>query len=115
MPCEGVIRSLYLPSDGRASMTMVPRMVVNLAVSLGVLLTRYIPEQYAFIAIALLMVCSGVLQLSFMSRREWTMIRRKSVRHARRLSTLATEAFWSKNRNKKIDTCDQRDESCKEC
>ena len=42
MPCEGVIRSLYLPSDGRATMMMVPRMVVNLAVSLGVLLTKYI-------------------------------------------------------------------------
>ena len=42
MPYEGVIRSLYLPSDGRATMMMVPRMVVNLAVSLGVLLTRYI-------------------------------------------------------------------------
>ena len=43
MPCEGVLRSIYLPSDGRASLTMVPRMVVNLAVSLGVLLTKYIP------------------------------------------------------------------------
>lgn len=42
MTCEGVIRSIYLPSDGRATMMMVPRMVVNLAVSLGVLLTKYI-------------------------------------------------------------------------
>jgi MFS family permease len=40
MPNEGVIRSIYLPSDGRATMMMVPRMVVNLAVSLGVLLTK---------------------------------------------------------------------------
>ena len=43
MPCEGVIRSLYLPSEGRATMMTVPRMVVNLVVSLGVLLTKYIP------------------------------------------------------------------------
>ena len=42
MPCEGVLRSIYFPSGGRATMMMVPRMVVNLAVSLGVLLTRYI-------------------------------------------------------------------------
>jgi hypothetical protein len=40
MPNEGVIRSIYLPSDGRATMMMVPRMVVNLAVSLGVMLTK---------------------------------------------------------------------------
>jgi MFS family permease len=42
MPCEGVIRSLYLPSDARATMMTLPRMIVNLAVSLGVILTRSI-------------------------------------------------------------------------
>lgn len=41
MTSEGVIRSLYLPSDGRATMLIFPRMVVNLAVSMGVLLTSY--------------------------------------------------------------------------
>eukprot|EP00531_Pseudo-nitzschia_arenysensis_P014678 CAMPEP_0116127126 /NCGR_PEP_ID=MMETSP0329-20121206/6681_1 /TAXON_ID=697910 /ORGANISM="Pseudo-nitzschia arenysensis, Strain B593" /LENGTH=622 /DNA_ID=CAMNT_0003621219 /DNA_START=65 /DNA_END=1933 /DNA_ORIENTATION=- len=87
MPCEGVLRSIYLPSDGRATMTMVPRMVVNVAVSLGVLLTRYIPEQFAFIAIAALMICAAFMQLSFMSRREWKMIRRASIHQARRLSS----------------------------
>eukprot|EP00535_Pseudo-nitzschia_heimii_P003004 CAMPEP_0197194152 /NCGR_PEP_ID=MMETSP1423-20130617/28702_1 /TAXON_ID=476441 /ORGANISM="Pseudo-nitzschia heimii, Strain UNC1101" /LENGTH=574 /DNA_ID=CAMNT_0042647525 /DNA_START=175 /DNA_END=1896 /DNA_ORIENTATION=- len=71
MPCEGVIRSLYLPSDGRATMMMVPRMVVNLAVSVGVLLTKYISEQLTFVVIALLMACSGFMQLSFISRQEW--------------------------------------------
>jgi MFS family permease len=42
MPCEGVIRSLYLPSDARATMMTLPRMIVNLAVSVGVILTRSI-------------------------------------------------------------------------
>ena len=42
MPCEGVIRSLYLPSDARATMMTLPRIIVNLAVSLGVILTRSI-------------------------------------------------------------------------
>lgn len=41
MPCEGVIRSLYMPADDRATMMAFPRMVVNLAVSLGVMLTTY--------------------------------------------------------------------------
>jgi len=111
MPCEGVIRSLYLPSDGRATMMMVPRMVVNLAVSLGVLLTRYISEQLAFVAIALLLVCAGFLQLSFMSRREWTMIRRKSTQHARRLSTLATKIIWSPKHDQNGETFNPRDKS----
>jgi MFS family permease len=42
MPCEGVIRSLYLPSDARASMMTLPRIIVNLAVALGVIITRSI-------------------------------------------------------------------------
>ena len=42
MPCEGVIRSIYLPSDARASMMTLPRIIVNLAVALGVIITRSI-------------------------------------------------------------------------
>ena len=45
MPCEGVIRSLYIPSDARATMMTLPRMIVNIAVSLGVVsttLVRYV-------------------------------------------------------------------------
>jgi len=94
MPCEGVIRSIYLPSDGRATMMMVPRMVVNLAVSLGVLLTKYIATQSAFGAIAFLMGCAGLGQLSFMSSQEWMMIRRHSVKHACSLTKSATK-LWN--------------------
>lgn len=108
MPCEGVIRSIYLPSNGRATMMMVPRMVVNLAVSLGVILTRYVSEQWAFLAIALLMACSGFLQLSFMTRREWTTIRRSSIHHVRRLSTCATDLLQSsKDGYNDMDFCTQ--------
>jgi hypothetical protein len=42
MPCEGVIRSLYIPSDARCSMMTLPRIIVNLAVSLGVISTRFV-------------------------------------------------------------------------
>jgi len=94
MPCEGVIRSLYLPSDGRATMMMVPRMVVNVAVSVGVLLTRYISEQMTFVAIAFLMAFSGFLQLSFISLREWKTIRRSSIQHIRRLSICVADLVW---------------------
>ena len=47
MPCEGVIRSLYIPSDARATMMTLPRMIVNIAVSVGVVSTtlfRYVFE-----------------------------------------------------------------------
>jgi len=42
MPCEGVIRSIYIPSDARCSLMTLPRVVVNVAVSLGVISTRLI-------------------------------------------------------------------------
>lgn len=42
MPCEGVIRSLYIPSDSRCSLMTLPRIIVNIAVSLGVISTNYI-------------------------------------------------------------------------
>lgn len=42
MPCEGVIRSLYFPATGRASIMTLPRIVVNIAVALGVVSTNFI-------------------------------------------------------------------------
>ena len=42
MPCEGVIRSLYIPSDARCSMMTLPRIIVNVAVSLGVISTKFV-------------------------------------------------------------------------
>ncbi|VEU34401.1 unnamed protein product [Pseudo-nitzschia multistriata] len=95
MTYEGVVRSLHLPSNARATMMMVPRMIVNLAVSLGVLLTKYIATQSAFVVVALLMTCSGILQLSFVSSQEWNTIRRKSSHRARSLSSSAAKLVWS--------------------
>ena len=42
MPCEGVIRSLYIPSDARGSMMTLPHIVVNVLVSLGVVATEFV-------------------------------------------------------------------------
>ncbi len=42
LPCEGVIRSLYFPSNARASIMTLPRIIVNFAVALGVVSTNII-------------------------------------------------------------------------
>ena len=47
MPCEGVIRSLYFPATGRASIMTLPRIIVNVAVAVGVLSTSFI--RYVFL------------------------------------------------------------------
>jgi len=42
LPCEGVIRSIYFPAEGRASIMTLPRIIVNCGVSVGVVLTTLI-------------------------------------------------------------------------
>jgi MFS transporter, MFS domain-containing protein family, molybdate-anion transporter len=41
-PCEGVIRSLYFPESARASIMAFPAVIVNVAVSFGVISTNFI-------------------------------------------------------------------------
>ena len=41
-PCEGVIRSLYIPPESRGSFMTVPRIIVNVAVALGVVSTEFV-------------------------------------------------------------------------
>ena len=40
LPCEGVLRSIYFPAEGRASILTLPRIIVNCSVSVGVVLTN---------------------------------------------------------------------------
>lgn len=42
LPCEGVIRSMYFPTEARASIMALPRLIVNVAVTLGVASTEYL-------------------------------------------------------------------------
>jgi MFS family permease len=42
LPCEGVIRSLYFPANARASIMTLPRVIFNVAVSLGVVSTNFV-------------------------------------------------------------------------
>lgn len=41
LPCEGVLRSIYFPAEGRCSILILPRIIVNCSVSVGVVLTNY--------------------------------------------------------------------------
>eukprot|EP00546_Thalassionema_frauenfeldii_P021811 CAMPEP_0178905718 /NCGR_PEP_ID=MMETSP0786-20121207/6431_1 /TAXON_ID=186022 /ORGANISM="Thalassionema frauenfeldii, Strain CCMP 1798" /LENGTH=650 /DNA_ID=CAMNT_0020577357 /DNA_START=130 /DNA_END=2082 /DNA_ORIENTATION=+ len=93
MPCEGVIRSLYIPSDSRCSLMTLPRIIVNIAVSLGVISTNYISHKTAFLAVSMLMVVSAGLQLSLVSGREWESLFGKVDRVKRRLSSSVSSTY----------------------
>lgn len=71
LPCEGVIRSIYFPTSARASIMTLPRIIVNVAVAMGVLSTNYIEMKTAFFVVGCIMLTSGCLQLSLVSTRDW--------------------------------------------
>uniref|UniRef100_A0A7S1ZEB7 Molybdate-anion transporter n=1 Tax=Ditylum brightwellii TaxID=49249 RepID=A0A7S1ZEB7_9STRA len=71
MPCEGVIRSIYMPTASRCSLVTMLRVVVNVAVALGVVSTNFIPFSTAFASVSSLMVISASLQLSLVSGKKW--------------------------------------------
>merc|ERR1711957_247805 len=64
MPCEGIIRSIYMPNDSICSLMTMLRVIVNVAVCLGVISTNYIPFKTAFAALSLMMIVAASLQLS---------------------------------------------------
>ncbi|GAX24725.1 hypothetical protein FisN_4Hh283 [Fistulifera solaris] len=72
LPCEGVIRSLYFPSNARASIMTLPRIIVNFAVALGVVSTNIISVKTAFGIVGTLMAVATILQVSLVSQREWS-------------------------------------------
>ena len=66
LPCEGVIRSIYFPSNARASIMTLPRIIVNAAVSVGVVSTNFIDLNVAFAAVSGLMIVAAALQASLL-------------------------------------------------
>jgi len=71
MPCEGVIRSIYMPNDSICSLMTMLRVIVNVAVCLGVISTNYVPFKTAFAALSLMMLVAASLQLSLIPLEKW--------------------------------------------
>eukprot|EP00934_Nitzschia_sp_Nitz4_P003901 Nitzschia sp. Nitz4//scaffold283_size24287//416//2234//NITZ4_008400-RA/size24287-augustus-gene-0.27-mRNA-1//1//CDS//3329545639//3891//frame0 len=114
-PCEGVIRSLYMPPDARGSMMTVPRIIVNVAVALGVVSTELINHQHAMTIISCLMLISSGLQLSLVSEKEWQSlfgriehVKRQSLRPLQSFSKSVSDLVMSspKNESSRISSVD---------
>lgn len=95
-PCEGVMRSIYIPPESRGSIMTVPSIIVNVAVAIAVVSTECISRQTALSMISFMMMTCGGLQLSLVSKREWASLfgrienaKRQSMRSIRSLSSFA--------------------------
>lgn len=101
-PCEGVMRSIYIPPESRGSIMTVPSIIVNVAVAMAVVSTEYISRQTALCVISVMMMTCGVLQLSLVSKREWASlfgridnVKRRSMSSIRSLSSFGEDTPWS--------------------
>jgi len=91
-PCEGVMRSIYIPPESRGSIMTVPSIIVNVAVAVAVVSTESISRQMALSMISFMMMTCGVLQLSLVSKREWASLFGR-IEHAKRQSLRTFSSF----------------------
>jgi MFS family permease len=104
-PCEGVMRSIYIPPESRGSVMTVPSIIVNVAVAIAVVSTETIPRQAALAMISVLMMTCAILQLSLVSSKEWASLfgriekaKRASLRPLQSFSSSATDIARSARR-----------------
>merc|ERR1711862_52262 len=79
LPCEGILRSIYFPEDEGCTVMTLLRVIVNVLVAFGVLLTNIIELRCAFALCSCCLGLAAVLQFSLISDREWSMITGISV------------------------------------
>lgn len=68
LPCQGVIRSIFMPKESTCSVMTMLRVIVNVAVALGVISTNYVSFTSAFATLSVMMVAAAGLQLSIVPR-----------------------------------------------
>lgn len=71
MPCEGVLRSIFMPNKSTCSLMTMLRVIVNVSVALGVISTNYLSITTAFSALSAMMVTAACLQLTLISGFKW--------------------------------------------
>jgi len=70
MPCEGVIRSIFMPNESICSLMTMLRVIVNLTVAVGVISTNFVSLTSAFSALSVMMLAATCLQLSLIPTKE---------------------------------------------
>jgi len=88
VPSEGVIRSIYMPSESMCSIINILRIITNVAVALGVFSTTFVPIKASFAALSTMMIIAAVLQLSLIPQEEF---------HSFYVSVMESAHFWRRS------------------
>eukprot|EP01083_Nonionella_stella_P252709 870366_1 len=85
VPSEGVIRSIYMPSESMCSIINILRIITNVAVALGVFSTTFVPIKASFAVLSTMMIIAAAMQLSLIPREEF---------HSLFVSVMERALFW---------------------
>ena len=64
-----IIRSIHIPNESKCSILTMLRVVTNITVAFGVILSDHIQIMHCFGALSLMMVVASILQLSFVNQK----------------------------------------------
>lgn len=70
VPSEGILRSIYMPTESMCSTINMLRIITNLTVAISVFSTTFVPIKASFAALSGMMISAAVLQLSLISKSE---------------------------------------------
>jgi len=74
LPCEGTLRSIYFPDDEGCTLMTLLRVIVNILVAFGVLMTNVIELKLAFILCSGALALAAILQCSLVTKEDWLKI-----------------------------------------
>lgn len=70
VPSEGMLRSIYMPTESMCSTINMLRVITNISVAIGVSSTTFVSLTFSFGVLSLMMLCAFVLQLSLVPKDE---------------------------------------------
>lgn len=64
LPCQGTLRSIYLPGKAVCTIMTLLRVVVNIIVAIGVYLTNFMPLETVLVICAIALALAAIIQIS---------------------------------------------------
>jgi len=74
LPCEGTLRSIYFPEDEGCTLMTLMRVIVNVLVAFGVLMTNVVQLKSAFTLCSAALALASILQCSLVNKKDWLKI-----------------------------------------
>jgi len=73
LPCEGILRSIYLPNTEVCTLMTLLRVIVNIIVAVGVFITNFFSLDTVFLVCSMSLVLAAILQFSLIHKDQWVL------------------------------------------